>query len=1346
MLDEIKICPYTGLRPFTEEESIYFKGRDEHIDQATRQLEKNKFIMLTGASGDGKSSLVYAGIIPNAKAGFLKASFSNWSVVDFRPERNPLQNLSRTLAKQLGVKAETVQTELNYGFSALIDIYKASPLYYDVRSTEWLHATEKEKNEKRRKASNLIILADQFEEFFTNPENFQKGVPSQEAMSVTNLLLETARISLEENLPIYVIITMRSDYIGQCAAFRGLPEYIGFSQFFVPRLNRKELSEVIEEPALLSGNVISRRLTERLIHDMVEGTDQLPILQHALNQIWKMADSGRQEMDLIHYAMVGGIQGSALSSGDTVKFQEWLFALPEKVQSCYHQPNLQNVLNTHANKLYNQASDYLHQKSKGEISDDDAKMIIRMAFKCLTKIDNSRAVRNRMTLAEITAIINVSHLDFRAVGSTLDIFRGPGNTLLRPFSEEVAELKESDVLDITHESLIRNWEKLGEWAKEEFDSYTISLDFGQQLNRWIESNKSGNFLLSIGPLTYFESWINRVKPNAAWIARYLKEDIDKNQKLAKAERIQQNSSEFLRRSARKHIVTRTVLRYGPGRIAAVIGGLLLLTLSSFMVRSYLERQNGSVLKKLKEATVEIAASPRIIVRSRAFLVCEQLRIGGITLNEVLAGAQDPFERINLCNGIVTDLVYQGKNGPRREIMQSLTAADSLLDLFPSSGKNPQHLSRLLKEMNDMRENLELAYFYDPTNEIDVLRKKNADRSAAWVLRILKDQPAGFTDIRNINVAMEHAINYRVFTEEQLKELIVILSPFEQSERSSWVDRNYRQELVNEKGFFRYGFNYNGLYQELAYLYGASGDVKNALRAVDTLLVYDQKYFQNDYGSMPDNASHITASFYRYEHFDQLDDFVDAYCQKKKISLEEFYARLLGRCKLYEFATTVMNYDPGYDLDFNLSLEYNDNKLLEFFFTKYRDIVSKTITDPNAKNFKLALSYKDEGILRIRKLEVSNQGKSKESLLKLFDKAVELYSSVDPKYLDEKIGMVELTHNDNFVQSRKLLFLYPDIRTQFHPNEPRLFHYFYVSGSFLEYILQRNLFNTLYKTGEELKYFELYLRDYHFSETDISYTAIKKIPYEVLVELEKNLAARQANQFGNLAFLHLNLGRQASLAGDKDKCIYYYGQLTPEKVKALFINSFNPDYAFRYVAQAVADLVKFDNIAVAERLVNSFGSTVNKSSVYAYAASSLEWEGINDSRVSMLIDSAEMQIKRTANLGAFQPNRLILANALAMRNQPGDIEEAYKTIKNVELKFACIGWICRSYASRGELFEASQTVLPNISDLDKLHFTMNMVIGYADRLNIEKDKPEWNDYASSRLFENYRPINYVNEVN
>ena len=86
MFEEYQICPYTGLRSFTEEESLYFKGREEHIEQATDQLQRNKFLMLTGASGDGKSSLVYAGIVPNARAGFLKSKYTQWCLADFRHE------------------------------------------------------------------------------------------------------------------------------------------------------------------------------------------------------------------------------------------------------------------------------------------------------------------------------------------------------------------------------------------------------------------------------------------------------------------------------------------------------------------------------------------------------------------------------------------------------------------------------------------------------------------------------------------------------------------------------------------------------------------------------------------------------------------------------------------------------------------------------------------------------------------------------------------------------------------------------------------------------------------------------------------------------------------------------------------------------------------------------------------------------------------------------------------------------------------------------------------------------------------------------------------------------------
>src|SRR5450631_2814311 len=102
-MEENIICPYPGLRPFNDEESIFFKGRDHNIKVIIELFEKKKFMMLTGASGDGKSSLVYAGLIPNARAGFFKSKYTQWCVADFRPERTPFQNLCKAVARQLDI-------------------------------------------------------------------------------------------------------------------------------------------------------------------------------------------------------------------------------------------------------------------------------------------------------------------------------------------------------------------------------------------------------------------------------------------------------------------------------------------------------------------------------------------------------------------------------------------------------------------------------------------------------------------------------------------------------------------------------------------------------------------------------------------------------------------------------------------------------------------------------------------------------------------------------------------------------------------------------------------------------------------------------------------------------------------------------------------------------------------------------------------------------------------------------------------------------------------------------------------------------------------------------------------
>ena len=1346
MFEEYQICPYTGLRSFTEDESLYFKGREDHIEQATEQLQRNKFLMLTGASGDGKSSLVYAGMVPNARAGFLKSKYSQWSVADFRPERAPFKNLCRALAKQLDIaNVGIVESELQHGFSALVDLYKNSKCHVDVDSITWLEADDVKRAALKRSAANLIIIVDQFEEFFTNPENYHQGVPSRDSNLVLNVLLETARIALDEDLPIYIVFTMRSDYIGQCAAFRSLPEYIGFSQFFVPRLNRSQLQQVIEEPAVLSGNRISRRLTERLIHDIAEGVDQLPILQHALNQIWHAADQGKEEMDLIHYAMVGGMSSNELPDDQILRFQDWFNKLPDKIKQFYLEPNLQNVLDTHANKLYESAAENYRSKTNHTLTDEVAKLIIKTAFICLTKIDQSRAVRNRMTLLEITSILGGPELTTKEVGAVLNIFREPGNTFIRPFITDESEsnqLIDDDVLDITHESLIRNWEYLERCAKEEFDNYNISLDFEQQLNRWVESGKSNDFLLSIGPLTYFEDWYNKVTPNAHWIARYLPEDIDPEVKLGKAKTILNNSQEFLKKSGRKHIVTRTVMRFGPGRIAAVLAVIGLLVFASFTTVEYFKQQNDFVLKEIGNKVAQLSDNSDAQIRIRAWLINEGLKAGLVTIPDVIRSIKDPIEQINMSTGVATSLVYYGRSEPANEIFQSLSISDSLLALHEPKLAKASEMSALLKELNDLSKTLEFAYYVNPSKNIDSLKRKHAPRSGQWVSYILKTQPENFEDIDNLNVAIEFGLNQHIFTDEEVKEFIQRISPFEQT-TNDWVNSRYSKDKVSEKSFFDNGFRFNGLFQELGYLYAADGNADKALQAIDSLLKYNQNYFQNEYTTAPDNASHIAAVFYKYGKLNELDKFVKGYCLRKNITVNQFYAYLLGRCKLYEYASTSLEMDPRYGFNLNLGLEYSSAEQVKFFFDKYRSGL-QLISNPDERNFQLALSYKDEAIIQIKHLEIQKNASLASKYVALFDQAMELYRSVSTSFLNTQISVVDVQNNDNIMVARKFLFLFPDVRTPFHPNELRLFHYFYTSGCFLNYIFDKNLFAELYPTAEEQQYFNRFFRDYGQVEPNRGYQMANPIDYETLIKLANGLEQVGAEDVTNLNLLYLYLAREAGKINEPDKVIYYTDKLTPEKVSGLLLNALDLNVLFRLVGESVTYLTLINEDQRAYRIVKMFDNPANRSMLYAYAASSAIRRGILVNKASGLIDSAQAELKRIENRDAFQSSRFLIAFALTLQND-NKIEEAYSIIKNMDAKWIGINRMCQALGYQGQLFEAVNNIPDNISDADYALFLRFIINGYTQR-STTKVSSTWNDYdANNELFLNYY-INYQNDKN
>jgi len=843
-MQEQKICPYPGLRPFNEDESIFFRGREEHIEKIISQLEEKKFVMLTGASGDGKSSIVYAGVIPNARAGFFKAKFNSWQIADFRPERSPLKNMAIALADKLGYEdAAYVEKELGFGFSSLVNLYKNSKYFLDQNSDVWKNADDTEKKKLKRKAANLFILVDQFEEFFTNSENYHNGKASVESQTVINSLLETARIALAEDLPIYIICTMRSDYIGQCAAFRGLPECIGFSQFFVPRLKRKEIHQVIEEPATLSGNAISNRLTETLINELGDGFDQLPVLQHALNQVWSQADKGNDEMDQIHLAKLSGLPEKNLPVEDKLKFSHWFESVPDFKKIFFKNPSLENVLNSHANELFQTACDYYNSHNEEPIRKDQACLIIKAAFQCLTKIDDARAVRNRMTLDEITKIINREEITSEKVGGVLDVFRLQGNTFLKPFitsDESSKKLNPDDVLDITHESLIRNWDLLDEWAKEEYENWLNFQDFNKQLQRWISNDKGKGYLLPIGPLTFFENWYDTCKPNKYWLARYDESDLSKEEKLDKAEKILKSANEFLRLSSRRLFFSKTILRYGANKVLAYVGIVILTIACTYFYIDFRQKQNSYVIDDLKQRGLDMMSSSKVSLATKADFLINFERLVPGSFEQVLSDLDDENTAFDISWEMFAkiqnlDKIEKSGNDLNPLVYPILSFMDGRLNNMT----NRQRLafdSTKVYDLSRINKFLSLCAYvksYDDNDTINELIDRNS-----WVLdKILTemlDQPIDLKKVEAFNHSMQLLL--ALAPETDFRHYRKKLSPIENDDDSK---KRFNKFYPHDKA----NIPYDG-YQLLAYLY-ATDTIDNTYpkiaECVDSIIAIYEEY-------------------------------------------------------------------------------------------------------------------------------------------------------------------------------------------------------------------------------------------------------------------------------------------------------------------------------------------------------------------------------------------------------------------------------------------------------------------------------------------------------------------------
>jgi len=477
----VRFNPFPGLRPFQFEESHLFFGRDGQSERLIAKLAAKRFLAVVGTSGSGKSSLVRAGLLPALYSGFMPGAGTAWRIAIMRPGNDPLANLAQALnAPEVFGSDDEANRALQIAITEATLRRGSLGLVEAVRDQQ-MPATE-----------NLLVVADQFEELFRVEQNAQGSEQENDRAAFVKLLLE-ARQRRHEGPNIYVVLTMRSDYLGDCSQFWDLPEAINESQYLIPRLTREQIREAITGPVFVGGAEITPRLVNRLLNDVGDNPDQLPILQHALMRTW---DHWRET------AFVVPPSGGSGSSAETDRLKaELRTRKPIDLEHYEAIGGMVEALSLHADEALDMVGDERHR------------LVAERIFKALTeKGSDNREIRRPVELKTLCLIAEATEAEVKQV---IETFRLPGRSFLMPPVE--TELTPESLIDISHESLMRNWQRLKGWVEDEARSARIYRRLAETAVLHLE-NKAG--LWRDPDLQVSLDWQKDSRPNQHWAARY----------------------------------------------------------------------------------------------------------------------------------------------------------------------------------------------------------------------------------------------------------------------------------------------------------------------------------------------------------------------------------------------------------------------------------------------------------------------------------------------------------------------------------------------------------------------------------------------------------------------------------------------------------------------------------------------------------------------------------------------------------------------------------------------------------------------------------------------------------
>ena len=528
------------MSAFGEEDTDLFFGREEFVQQLVDAVKQHPLVPVIGASGSGKSSVVLAGLIPRLRAE------GTWLIKSFRPQSQPFYGLASALVRVRYPELNKNKNKRDEQISNLFERMQGNrKLWQEI--TDIL---------KTNPGKRLLLVIDQFEELYAFNTKEQQKLVTKEQQKFVDALLE----AIKENPRLKLVLTIRTDFLDyiinypsfkEVALKQDTPQYLG-------QMNEQEIKSVIELTDDHRTEKIVRLedgLTDTILNDVKQEPGNLPLLEFALTQLWEENQGGI----LTHqaYQKIGGVRKALANHADAIYHN-----LDEKEKK-----QLQQIFVRLARlgEKRDVAEEEKRQTQQSFVATDTRQLATRSEIGA----DNWSLVQK---LAAVDSDIPNNEKKLRLLVTGRD--------------EKTGE----STVEVVHEALIREWERLQKWIDDDRTFLTWQNRLRISIAEW---NKGEGELLQDKALGMAEYWLQKREADLTdEQQKYIRQSLARREK--EIEEIKARESQ-----KQQYTIIRTTAIYS---VVSVVILMVLLNRQSIITAFIIANKNylaeSQLLKKL----------------------------------------------------------------------------------------------------------------------------------------------------------------------------------------------------------------------------------------------------------------------------------------------------------------------------------------------------------------------------------------------------------------------------------------------------------------------------------------------------------------------------------------------------------------------------------------------------------------------------------------------------------------------------------------------------------------------------------------------------------------------------